>query len=49
MENKQSNHLWPRRLNNLNRCQDLENIIIAGNHPDFATVDGVMFDKQRSV
>lgn len=34
--------------NTLNRCRDLENIVIAADHPDFASVDGVMFDKQKT-
>ncbi len=32
----------------LNRCQGLENIDVAADHPDFASVDGVMFDKQKT-
>jgi hypothetical protein len=32
----------------LNRCQGLENIVVAKDHPDFASVDGVMFDKQKT-
>ncbi|MBW2704524.1 MAG: leucine-rich repeat domain-containing protein [Deltaproteobacteria bacterium] len=32
----------------LNRCQGLENIEVAADHPDFASVDGVMFDKQKT-
>ena len=32
----------------LNRCQGLENIAVADDHPDFASVDGVMFDKQKT-
>ena len=30
----------------LNSCQDLENIVISKDHPDFSSVDGVMFDKK---
>jgi hypothetical protein len=32
----------------LNRCEGLENIIIAEDHPEFASVDGVMFDKTKT-
>ena len=32
----------------LNRCQGLENIIVAKDHPDFSSVDGVMLDKQKT-
>lgn len=32
----------------LNRCPGLENIEVAADHPDFASVDGVMFDKQKT-
>ena len=32
----------------LNRCQGLENIVVAADHPEFASVDGVMFDKQET-
>ena len=32
----------------LNRCQNLENIMVAKDHPDFSSVDGVMFDKQKT-
>jgi hypothetical protein len=32
----------------LNRCQGLENIVVAKDHPDFASVDGVMFDKKKT-
>lgn len=37
------------RPGTLNRCQGLENIIVAEDHPDFASVDGVMFDKQKTM
>jgi hypothetical protein len=36
------------RPGTLNRCQGLENIVVAEDHPEFASVDGVMFDKQKS-
>lgn len=32
----------------LNRCQGLENILVAEEHPEFASVDGVMFDKKKT-
>lgn len=32
----------------LNRCEGLENIIIAEDHPEFASVNGVMFDKKKT-
>ena len=32
----------------LNRCQGLQNIVVAEDHPEFASVDGVMFDKQKT-
>ena len=32
----------------LNSCQGLESIVVAEDHPDFASVDGVMFDKQKT-
>ncbi len=32
----------------LNRCQDLQNIVVAVDHPDLSSVDGVMFDKEKS-
>lgn len=32
----------------LNRCQGLENIVVAKDHPEFASVDGVMFDKKKT-
>jgi len=31
-----------------NRCQGLEDIVVAEDHPEFASVDGVMFDKQKT-
>ena len=36
------------RPGTLNRCQGLENITVADDHPDFASMDGVMFDKQKT-
>ncbi len=32
----------------LNRCRGLEDIVVAEDHPEFASVDGVMFDKQMT-
>jgi hypothetical protein len=32
----------------LNRCQGLESIEVAADHPDFTSIDGVMFDKQKT-
>lgn len=32
----------------LNRCQGLEDIIVAADHPEFSSVDGVMFNKQKT-
>jgi hypothetical protein len=32
----------------LNRCKDLEDIIVAEDHPELASVDGVMFDKTKT-
>ena len=36
------------RPGTLNRCQGLESIEIADDHPEFASVGGVMFDKQKT-
>jgi hypothetical protein len=36
------------RPGTLNRCQGLKNIVVAEDHPDFASVEGVMFDKQKT-
>lgn len=32
----------------LNRCEGLENIVVSKDHPDFASVGGVMFDKKKT-
>lgn len=36
------------RAGTLNHCKGLENIHVAEDHPDFASVDGVMFDKEKT-
>ncbi|MDG2223002.1 MAG: leucine-rich repeat domain-containing protein [Rubripirellula sp.] len=36
------------RPGTLNRCDGLQRIVVAEDHPDFATADGVMFNKQKT-